>query len=118
MGIEKFIQKIAVQTAIYWGAPKSDGYGGMTFADPIEIPCRWEGVSEVITNRNGKQIVSSAKILVTQDLDKEGFLCLGTMDSGVDYSNPKNVEGAYPIQKIEKVPMIKSSTEFVRTVYL
>jgi len=118
MGIEKFIQKIAVQTAVYWGAPQSDGYGGYTFSSPVEINCRWEGVSEVITNKNGKEIVSNAKVLVTTDLDKEGFLYLGTMESGIDYSNPKNIEGAYVIQKIEKIPMIRSTTAFVRIVYL
>jgi len=118
MGVEKFIKKISVQKAVYWGAPKSDGYGGYTFSEPVEIDCRWEGVTELITNKNGKEVVSNAKVLVTLDLDKGGYLHLGTMEEGVDYSNPKDIEETYVIQKIEKIPMIRSATEFVRIVYL
>lgn len=121
MSINKFIKKIAVQTAVYWGNPVNDGFGGYTYSIIKDIQCRWDGVTEIVTNSKGKEIVSQAKLMVVEDLDKEGYLYLGSLvdfASGVDYSNPKNIDGAYPIQKIEKVPMIKSITDFVRTVYL
>ncbi len=121
MSIERFIKKITVQTAVYWGFPVNDGFGGFTYSIIIDIKCRWDGVTELITNSKGKEVVSSAKLLVDIDLNEEGYLYLGSLNdfvSGFDFSNPKNVDGAFSIQKIEKTPMIKSTTNFVRTVYL
>lgn len=128
MSIERFIQKVCVQTAVYWGSPQDDGMGGYTFADPIEIPCRWEETTQLITDGQGNQIVSKAEILVTQDLDEEGYLFLGTLDdldlldssgdSSGAYYNPKDVDKAYMIRRFDKTPMIKSTTVFVRKAYL
>ena len=120
MGIEKFIKKVCVQTAVYWGTPSPSDDGGMTFADPVEISCRWESKTKVIAGAKGREIVSVAEVLVTQDLDKEGYLYLGELsDLGSDEEDsPEIVEGAYMIQRFDKIPMIKSTTEFVRKAYL
>lgn len=122
MGIEKFIKKICVQTAVYWGTPVPDGYGGYIFDDPVEILCRWEDKVELIDRvgeRLGEQIISKAQVLVTQDLNEQGYLYLGTLnDLDSDTSNPKEIKGAYMIKWKTKIPMIRSTTEFVRKVYL
>ena len=46
-GIEKVAKRFCVETAVYWGNPQNDGYGGFTFDTPVEIKCRWEEKSEV-----------------------------------------------------------------------
>jgi len=116
----RFISSVCVQTAVYWGNPQPDGYGGMDYNDPIEIDCRWDDSTRRITNNQGEEIVSRAEILVTQDLDDNGMLCLGTLDD-LDSSQqdaPESVSGAYKIQKIDKNPLFRSTSEFVRVVYL
>lgn len=120
MSIESFIRTVCVQTAVYWSAPVADGYGGYTFASPTEISCRWDGKKEIFIDAQGREAVSKAKILVTQDLDEEGYLYLGELDdlSTAQKANPKLVEGACLIRAFEKTPMIKSTTVFVRTVYV
>jgi len=121
MSITSFIRKVAVQTVVYWGNPTNNGSGGFNFAEAVEIKCRWDDISEVITDANGREIISSAKLLVTDDYDVEGYVYLGELsdfDSSVDLTKPKDIKGAYFIAKIEKTPMIKSTTEFVRTIYL
>lgn len=121
MGIDRFIKKISVQTALYWANPVKDGYGGYTFDSPVEIKVRWEDVTTVVNDIMGKEVVSDAKILTPIDLDSQGYLYLGQLadfDSSVDLTNPKAVDGTYSIVKIEKIPMIKSTTIFVRTIYL
>lgn len=124
MGIDKFIKKVCVQTAVYWGSPVDDGYGGRTFADPVEIACRWTDKLRLIGG-NEKELVTKGEVLVTQDLDLQGYLYLGTLedvevlqDSSGDVISPLDVEGAYIIMAFDKIPMIKSTTIFVRTVFL
>lgn len=120
MGIEKFIRTVCVQTAVYWGSPQDDGFGGFTFADPVEIPCRWEDKTQIVANMDGQETTSDTEVLVTQDLDYNGYLFLGTLtDLDSDqFDNPMLVSGAKPIISKSKIPMIKSTDAFVRKVYL
>ena len=73
MGIENFITRTCSQTAVYWGTPVADGYGGKTFVDPVEISCRWENRVEKISrvgSRTGEEIISQARVFVTQDVNE------------------------------------------------
>jgi len=121
MGIENIIQRICVQTAIYWGAPKGDGYGGKDFDSiyPIEINCRWEEKTKVISNAQGEELISNAQVRVIQDVDEQGYLCLGTLDDlDSEEVSPETVDKAYTIKKFEKIPSLGSTNEFVRKAYL
>lgn len=120
MGIESFIKKVCVQTAIYWGNPVNDGMGGVKCNDPVEIKCRWTDKSRVISDSLGREIVAKGNLLLTQDVVPEGFVRLGSLSdygSFDDISNPLNVAGAYQIIGFDKIPMIKSKTVFARTIY-
>ena len=123
MGMESFIARLCVQTAVYWGSPVDDGYGGHTFADPVEISCRWEDQVEKIDRVGaslGEEIVSAAQVYVTQDVEERGYLFLGDLDdldSGEE-ADPKTVEKAYMINRFDKVPVMRSTSEFLRKVYL
>jgi hypothetical protein len=116
----KFVESVCVQTAVYWGSPKNDGYGGTTYDSPVEIKCRWDGKTKRITNDEGEEVVSRAQVLVTQDLEVGGVLYLGTLnDLGTEQENdPAQIVGAYKIQRVEKSPLFRSTKDFVRTVYL
>ena len=120
MGIAKFILKISVQTAVYWGNPVEDGYGKLTFDGPVEIPVRWENTATLITASDGEQYVTQAEILVNQDVDVNGYLYLGTLDDfdSAEGESPKEITGAHRIRRFDKVPMIKSTTIFVRKAYI
>lgn len=120
MGIPQFIRKISVQTAVYWGSPADDGYGGFTFDSPVEIPVRWDEKHELITASNGEQIVTKAEIFVNQDVDVNGYLFLGNLTALSDEqsANPKLHDQAHCIRQTSKVPLIKSTTQFVRKAFI
>jgi hypothetical protein len=127
MGIESFIRKVCVQTAVYWGNPKPDGFGGMTFDYPIEVMVRWDFTQRAVLNQQGIEINCDASVLSPEDLEREGMLFLGTLDdlwnesttSSGGLSDPKNFEGAiYSILKVEKVAMPKKTTFAVKTYSL
>ena len=118
MGLGKFITKVCTQTAVYWGTPVSDGSGGFTYADAVEISCRWDDIQELIIDNKGREIMSVAKLIVTQDLDQQGWLYLGTLDDLDSAPQPLSSSGAYPIARITKIPELKSTTKFIRRIYL
>lgn len=115
MSIEKFIRSVCVQTAVYWGNPRNDGMGGMVYDPPREIPVRWDDKQKVVLDKNAKEVVSNSTVLVTQDLDLEGLLWLGRISDLEINPFPEQIR---EITAIEKVPMIRKTNQFVRTVYL
>jgi len=125
MSIQGFIKRVCKQTAVYWGNPQNDGFGGMTFNYPIEIACRWTDKERIFTSNDGIEIHQKAEVLVTQDLKVQGWLYLGALDDVLDFGessgdpiSPKEVNGAYQIIGFDKVPEIFSTTKFVHTAYL
>lgn len=126
MSIANYVERLCEQTAVYWGNPQDDGKGGFTYDNPVEIKCRWEDGTEVIsTEDKGKvrELVSKAQVWVLQDVDEEGYLYLGTLDSedaldSAEEDDPSIVDGAYRIRVFEKTPVMRRSDEFIRKVYL
>lgn len=118
--LTRFVEKICVQTAVYWAAPKPDGFGGYTYGEPVEIKCRWDGKTKVIVDKDGNERVAQAEILVTEKLELDGMLCLGSLAALTPQqrANPKLVKGVYPIKMIEETPHFQSTTEFVWVVYV
>jgi len=120
MGILRFIERVCVQTAVYWPEPVPDGYGGHTYGDPVEIKVRWDDTIEMITNREGQEIVSKATIMTPADVQEGGYLYLGKISdlSEDEKDDPRKVKKAYPVQRLDISPLYRSSTEFVKLVYL
>jgi hypothetical protein len=104
------------QTAVYWGTPTADGSGGFTYADPVEISCRWVDVNELITVSNGDQILSHSRVQVAQDVDEEGLLFLGDLDDldSSQEASPETISTAFRIIRFDKTPLIKTNSDGVR----
>lgn len=120
MGIQAIIEKQCKQTAVYWGNPVNNGYGGFTYDDPIEIQCRWEDKSEIFTLNGGAQMVSKSIVFTVVDLSDNGILYLGTLADLDSYQedNPLTVINAYTIKREDKSPALRSTTQFLRKYYL
>ena len=106
-----FWNKTLNQTIVYWGTPVSDGWGKYTFADAVEIDGRWIDKTELFMGTNGKEVISSAVVLLGQDVDEEGYLYLGDLDDldSAEEDDPMTVNGAYKIEKFMKCPDIRGS---------
>ncbi len=112
--------KVAVQTAVYWGAPSPNGTGGYTYSTAVEINCRWDDSTEMIKTSDGKEVISRAEVTLVQDVDEGGFLYLGTLDDLTEAQrvNPLKVSGAFEILRFDKNPLFGSTSEFVRGAFL
>lgn len=120
MSIIDFIENVCVQTAVYWGSPTPDGYGGLTYADPVEIFCRWDGSTKLITDAKGVEVVAIASIMVLQEVDVDGLLYLGSLDDldSTQEDDPSTITTAYKIKKLDKTPLFESTDEFVFTAFV
>lgn len=131
MGIGSVITDNLIQDCVYWGSPVENGYGGVTYAFPIEIKCRWEDRQQIIGTITGNQIIgfqnmSRAIVYVDRDVDVDGWLMLGTLDdltdsegdSSGEYYDPHQIANAYIIKRFEKMTALHSTTEYIRVAYL
>ena len=107
------------QTAVYWGGPASDGFGGRTFDEAVEISVRWEERSEMFRDAAGQEARSSTVVYVGADLDLGGYLYLGTLSdlASDEEADPLVVENAFEIRGWSKIPSVKADL-FVRKLWL
>lgn len=112
------ISKMRRQFACYWAGPTPDGLGGMTFAAPIQIPCRWEDRVEVVKDTQGREIITTNVVYVDRVLALDSYVRLGRLSDlptplPVD---PRKIEGARKVKRVEALPNLKNS-ETLRVVY-
>jgi hypothetical protein len=114
------ITKNCVQDCVYWSTPVEDGYGGKTYADPIELKVRWEDKEQWIRLDDGNQISSRAIVYVLQVVEVEGVMYLGTLADldSAEEEDPMSIDGAYTIKKFEKSPVLGSTTQFAYKAWL
>jgi len=110
-GIEKYIESVCVQTAVHWKHTGSDMYGRPVYATPAEIKVRWEDTTQAITLSNGEQYVCRSKIMTNTDVQVGDKLCLCSLATA-------DINKAWQVLRVDKVPMFRKTDEFVRTVYL
>jgi hypothetical protein len=94
------------QIAVYWGDPVSDGYGGRTFADPVELAVRWETKMELFVDVAGQTATSQAVVYVGETVAVGGYLYLGVLDDldSDQVDDPLGLTGAYEIRAYEEIP--------------
>lgn len=124
-GLIRFIKKVCVQTAVYWPSPTPDGYGEMTYGTAKDIKCRWSDKIQVIKWQSAymptsNEFISYAEILLYEDVDVQGVLWLGSLASlsTAQIESPLTIAGAREIKTFERIPLFRSTTEFVKKVYL
>ena len=120
--IGSYIHSTLSQVAVYWGNPVKDGYGKFTYDPPVEIPCRWEGKQQVLKmgDAKGDFFEYIGMVYVDRDLVVDGCLYLGRLSdlSAEAMVDPYLHENVYPIKQFEKVPAMRSTTEFLRKAYV
>jgi hypothetical protein len=129
MSIESMIARLCSQTCVYWGSPVESGRGDRTYAEPVELACRWEEKTQVLfkTDNTADQVSSRAIVYLTQDVEEKGMLYLGTLEELYDLNgdsssgvvdSPEDIAGTYMIRRFEKYPSLDKSGGYVRRAWL
>ena len=111
------LSRLLNQTAVYWGTPVADGFGGFAYADPVEIAVRWEDKQDKFMSGSGAERISKSIVYSETDFDLNGYLLQGTLDDLDSTQDPQVEANAFIIQGTAKVPNIKGTT-FLRKAYL
>ena len=117
MSIKSFIRKVCVQPAVYWEYNGVDGFSNPSFLDPVAVNVRWDEKTEVISDSQGREYVSRAQILTPDDMKEQSYIWLGDLDE-VPEGDPRNIENAFEIKKMDRTPLFKSTTFDVFIAYL
>ena len=119
--IADHISDICIHTAVYWGSPQNNGFGRMTYDDPVEISCFWIDEQETLIDNDGKEWVTKAKVFVLQDIDEQGVLYLGSLSGLTDSqkSDPvASLDKAREVKRFLKTPSLYDDDTYVRKVIL
>lgn len=101
------------QTATYW-APGilSDGFGGVSFAAPVKISCRWQNKHKLMRRPDGEEFSSIAVVYPAIELREKGYLALGDYTST---ANPKTlVDVAFEIRQADTSPSVAADSQMNR----
>jgi len=101
------------QDATYWASPVPNGFGGHTFAAPVQIKVRWEDKTEEFLTALGEPVFSQSVLYIDQDIDIGGYMFLGTSLT----ADPTTVEGAFPVKRFAKTPSLRNA-EYERKAWL
>lgn len=120
-GLSRIVARFANQKLVYWAKAGSDEFGKPTFADPVEVACRWEDKTRMIVLPDERRVMASASILTSTELKAGGLVKKGTLaDWKALPSYPKvptERQGGHEIIHVDGTPDIKA-VEYVYEVYV
>lgn len=104
------------QLATYWAPEGVDGYGKLSFDDPILLMVRWEDRDDLIITSQDEQIPSKAVVYTQQSVALGGYLALGDYtDPGID---PETLDEAHIIRMYKESPSVSISSDVMRKATL
>jgi len=111
MSIATFIASKCKQPIVYWGNPVNNGTGGFTYDDPVQIYGRWEELNEVLMGSDGKELVSQARVFLTQEVDEDGCMWLGALTDLDSAPEPNDSSiAALHIIALSRLPALGSAS--------
>ena len=112
----RIIQSKMKQTAVYWGNPVQDGYGGYTYDDPVEFKVNWMEKQEKFVNKMAEEHISQAVVYLPSDVVVQGQIALTDLLSLSSSQTPVDND-AFEIKAYAKTPE-QRGVNFVRKIWL
>ena len=69
------------QVATYWARDGNDGFGGVGYAAPVQVMCRWQDSQVLARDTDGNEFTSSAIVYTATPVSPEGRIALGSFAS-------------------------------------
>lgn len=110
------LEKDLIHTAVYWGNPQSNGYGGYFYDDPVEISVRWNDEQRKYLGKKlgltiYTEFISNAVIMTSQNLSLGGMIAKTTLNDLTSSELPGD-NGAYEIKGKEEIDDLRGGLTF------
>ena len=111
------ISKMRRQKAVWWQRDSTpDRYGRFTYADPVEIDCRWDDAMQDFVDPQGNIVQSKSVVYPDRELAVGDMLMEGEVDTNTP-TDPRETEGPALVRGTAKTPNFRA-TETLYTAYL
>lgn len=111
------ITRMRRQVAVYFAKTGDDEYGKPTWAQPVEIMCRWEDVQKEFIKPDGTRALSQSVVYPSVVPKPGDVLVLGALVALTDVNDPKQNAGAGEVQQADSIPNLRA-TETLYIAYL
>ena len=114
MSIESMLNKRLNDVCVYWEPGKPDGFGGLIFTDPREVPCRWLGRKRVELTVNGESHTTVTSVIITdKEVEAGGFMRLGKIDDLPVGISPPQDPDSHEILTFHDYPDLRGKTNYL-----
>ena len=109
------LARLLKQTCVYWAPGAGDGYGGKTYSQGVELPCRWEDTKRYYLNDHGVESLSNSTVFTSTEMLAGGFVFLGDLDalaagnSSHAGESPTKEPNAYVIKNTGATPNLNAT---------
>jgi hypothetical protein len=110
------IKRMRRQKAIWWARLTPNKFGKYSFADPVEISCRWDDGGEEVRDATGQNFIPRATVYVDRVIAVGDRLKKGELESDTP-DDPLEAGEAYEVKRFATNPNFRN-TENLYTVIL
>ena len=120
MSLSTLLETVSNQTAVKWSKSANTGYGSFGYGAGTEIQVRWADEAEKVTDAQGQEFISRARVLLPADAEVGDMLYLGTLASltAPQQSDPKKVVKAFEIKRMDRRSQIRGASFIVFEAWL
>lgn len=108
------IKRMRRQRATYWATTTKDRFGTYSFADPVEIRCRWEDEQVDFRDFNNQEATSKSVVYVDREMKPGDRLKFGPMET--DAAAPV-IDETLEVRSTTRLPNLRCK-ENLLTAYL
>jgi hypothetical protein len=95
------------ESVTYWPPGDNDGMGGVAYAAPRTVLCRWQDTMELFRDAQGNEVTSSAVVYPAERLELKGYVLNGVSN----VADPHGVAGAREIRAVASSPNLSQTRE-------
>jgi hypothetical protein len=106
MGI---ITKVQKQTLVYWAYSGSDLFGQPTYANPVQMTCRWDDMVKQVFTPEGSPVFSKIELITKKRLEPKGLVWKGTLAKFTAGLRPDNSTGVHEVLAASSTPNFRNT---------
>lgn len=111
------ISKVQRDTLTYWAYAGADRYGEPTYANPIQMKCRWDDCRKQVFMEDGSPVFTKIELITAKPLAVKGMVRKGKLTGQEHQANPRTLSDTHEIIQTDITPMFTNRTIYLYEAY-